>query len=58
MDKTWLEHRMNITHDLLGRKLDELHDIPVGDLDAEEVDMIHHIYEAFHYICEIKQKMQ
>lgn len=36
MDKTWLEHRMNITHDLLGRKLDELHDIPVGDLDAED----------------------
>ncbi len=32
MDKTWLEHRMNITHDVLGRKLDELHDIHAEDV--------------------------
>lgn len=57
MDKSWLEHRLNVSQDVLMRKLDMLHDIPVSDIDGDDIDMIKDIWEAIHHMCEIK-KMQ
>lgn len=54
MDKTWLEIMNDKACDKLRERLDYLLGHDAEDLDCDDINEVHHIYETLHIIRQMK----
>lgn len=57
-DKTWLEVEMEESISLLRKKLDEINDTNVEDLDSDDLHDMHRIYQTLDCIFEMQRTMK
>lgn len=55
-DKSWLDVEMEETVTLLRKKLETLNDIPVDDLDGDDVKTLEKIYRTLTHIMCLSKK--
>ena len=54
-NRTWMDVEMDETMELLRKKLEELNDIHVDDLEHEDVECLEKIYKTIYYIKQIRK---
>lgn len=57
MDNGKIIEHLNVSKEMLLKKLDDIYEIPVNRWDDTETDMMRDIWETLHHMCEVKQKM-
>lgn len=58
MNKSMIEHHIDMSKDKLFKMLDELYEIPSDKWDDCETDMMRDIWQALEHMCNVKAKMQ
>lgn len=54
-NRTWMEVEMEESIDLLRKKLEELNNIHIDDLDHDDIECLERIYKTIYYIRQIRK---